>query len=64
MSALGLTCREAFTVFSQNETLLLQNDVLRLEKEFTELKARIIRKNLSDGYCPEGCFYGMFSDIC
>ena len=59
MSALGLTCREAFTVFSQNETLRLQQEVLRLEKEFANLKARIIRKNLSDGYAPEGCFYGM-----
>ena len=59
MSALGLTCREAFTVFAQNETLRLQNEVLRLEKDFMELKARIIRKNLNDGYVHEGCFYGM-----
>ena len=59
MSALGLTCREAFTVFSQNETLRLQNEVLRLEKIVAELKARIVRKNQDDGYASVGCFYGM-----
>ena len=59
MSALGLTCREAFTVFSQNETLRLQQEVLRLETEFANLKARFIRKNMSDGYVAQGCFYGL-----
>lgn len=66
MSALGLTCREAFTVFSQNETLRLQKEVLRLETElatsvcdYTSLKARFIRKNRSDGYVDQGCSYGM-----
>ena len=58
MSALGLTCREAFTVFSQNETLRLQQEVLRLETEFANLKARFIRKQQSNGYAGQGCYYG------
>lgn len=58
MSALGLTCREAFTVFSQNETLRLQNEVLRLETELANLKARFIKKQLKLGYVGEGCYEG------
>ena len=65
MSALGLTCREAFTVFSQNETLWLQKEVRRLEKEiemhaceYTSLKHRFIRKQLALGYVGEGCYEG------
>lgn len=49
MSALGLTCREAFTVFSQNETLRLQKEVLRLEEALANLKARFIHN--------QGCYY-------
>ena len=58
MSALGLTCREAFTVFSQNETLRLQNDVLRLETELAHLKARFIKKQIQLGFVGEGCYEG------
>ena len=65
MSALGLTCREAFTVFSQNETLWLQKEVRRLESEieihvcdYASLKDRFIRKQQSNGYAGEGCYYG------
>ena len=58
MSDLGLTCREAFTVFSQNETLRLQQEVLRLEEEFAKLKVRFIEKQLKIGFVGEGCYEG------
>ena len=66
MSALGLTCREAFTVFSQNESLRLQQEVRRLESEieihvrdYASLKDRFIRKQQSNGYAGEGCYDGL-----
>lgn len=56
MSALGLTCREAFTVFSQNETLRLarevlrlKSNVLRLETKLASFKARFIHNH--------GCYH-------
>ena len=58
MSALGLTCREAFTVFSQNETLRLQQEVLRLEKVLADVNNRFIRFKLRHGYAGQGCYYG------
>ena len=58
MSALGLTCREAFTVFSQNETLCLQKEVLRLEKELADVNNRFYRFKLRHGYAGQGCYYG------
>ena len=67
MSALGLTCREAFVVFSQNETLYLQKEVERLQQELANLKQRHARESyekyvklsnyrgalLSYGYCTQ-----------
>lgn len=58
MSALGLTCREAFTVLSQNETLRLQQEVLRLEEQFAKLKVRFIEKQLKAGFVGEACYEG------
>ena len=58
MSALGLTCREAFTVFSQNETLRLQKEVLRLETELADVNNRFYRFKLGYGYAGQGCYYG------
>ena len=61
MSALGLTCREAFTVFSQNETLRLQHFLLRLEEQFAKLKVRCIEKQLKAGFVGDGCYQGQWA---
>ena len=58
MTALGLTCREAFTVFSQNETLRLQKEVLRLETELADVNNRFYRFKFGHGYAGQGCYYG------
>lgn len=43
-AALGLTCREAFTVFSQNETLILQDRVNNLKAEIERWKNMYYRQ--------------------
>ena len=43
-AALGLTCKDAFTVFSQNETLALQKRVSALEEEIKHWKKLYFRQ--------------------
>lgn len=43
-AALGLTCKEAMFVFSQNETLRLQTRVQQLEKELHVIKKMYLRQ--------------------
>ena len=44
LAALGLTCKDAFTVFSQNETLALQKRVSALEEEIKHWKKLYFRQ--------------------
>ena len=44
LAALGLTCQDAFTVFSQNETLALQKRVSALEEEIKHWKKLYYRQ--------------------
>ena len=43
-AAMGLTCKEAFTVFSQNETLRLQTRVSELEKQLMTIQRQYLKQ--------------------
>jgi len=49
-SALGLTCRDAFQVFSQNETLTLQTRVTRLENALQKYEPMISHDEINPAF--------------
>ena len=75
--ALGLTCRDAFVVFSQNETLRLQAEIaeqkMKLEKVVKAWKRKCqrqkeqlewARRKLYDEDIRTGCVHGSDCDDC
>ena len=68
-AALGLTCKEALVVFSQNETLRLQARVQELENEMKVIKKQYLKQLeriewAADVMCENGIRCGCDYDYC